>query len=302
MSAIHASIEDHHEPERYEIRIKGYLEKRWTDWFEGLTITGPVADQAALHGLLKKVRDLGMPLLSVKKGDIHMHTNRQATTIVGVLFILAAVTAILGLMFYSPLLNGPDYLMKGAENKNQVILGAMMELLLVCSAIGTAVGLFPFLRKYNESIALGYLCFRFLEAVLITIGIVSVLSLLTLSQAFVTTATPNVSAFQASGTLLIAVHSWTFLLGPDFMLGINTAMYSYLLYTSRLVPRFLAIMGLTGATLIFLAALLEMFGVILQISLWGAILALPVAVYEMTLAVWLIVKGFNPSAGASKPA
>ncbi len=236
---------------------------------------------------------------AVIEGDKHMNTNRQVATIVGVLFILAAVTAILGLVFYQPILNGPDYLIKGAENKNQVILGAVMELLLVCSAIGTAVGLFPFLRKYNESIALGYLCFRFLEAVLITIGIVSVLSLSTLSQEFVAAAAPNASAFHTSGILLIAVHSWTFLLGPNLMLGVNTAMYSSLLYQSRLVPRLIAVMGLSGATLVLIAALLEMFGLILQTSLWGVILAIPVASYEMTLAVWLIVKGFNPSAIAS---
>jgi Domain of unknown function (DUF4386) len=238
----------------------------------------------------------------VIEGDTHMPTHRQAATIVGVLYILAAVTAILGLLLYSPILGGPDYLIKGAEHKNQVILGAMMELLLVCSAIGTAVGLFPFLRKYNESLALGYLCFRFLEAVLITLGIVAVLSLLTLSQAFVAAAAPNASAFQAAGTLLIAVHAWTFLLGPAFMLGVNTVTYSYLFYTSRLVPRWLAVMGLTGATLVLLEALLALFGVLSQVSVWGALLALPVAAYEMTLAAWLIVKGFNPSAVASQSA
>ena len=236
------------------------------------------------------------------EGDKHMHTNRQTATIVGVLYILAAVTAVVGFILYTPILNGPDYLVQGAENKNQVLLGAIMELLLVCSAIGTAVGLFPFLRKYNESIALGYLCFRFLEAVLITIGIISVLSLLTLSQKFVAAAAPNASAFQASGTLLIAIHDWTFLLGPSLMLGINTAMYSSLLYTSKLVPRLIAGMGLTGAALVFLEALLAMFGVVSQVSVWGALLALPVTAFEMTLAVWLIVKGFNPSAVASKSA
>ena len=77
MSATHASIEDYHEPGHYEIRIKGHLDNRWADWFEGLTITredngetlltGPVVDQAALHGVLRKVRDLGMPLLSVNR-------------------------------------------------------------------------------------------------------------------------------------------------------------------------------------------------------------------------------------------
>ena len=239
---------------------------------------------------------------AVIEGDKHMHTNRQAATIVGVLFILATVSAILGLLFYQPILAGPDYLINGAGHKNQVILGALMELILACTAIGTAIGLFPVLRPYSERIALGHLCFRFLEAVIITIGIVSVLSLLTLSQDFVAAAAPDASAFHASGTLLLAVHDWTFMLGPLFMLGVNTLMYSYLLYKSKLVPRPLAVLGLTGATLVLGAALLVMFGVVLPFTVWATLLSLPVAAYEMILAVWLIVKGFNPSATASKPA
>ncbi|WP_409344630.1 DUF4386 domain-containing protein [Paenibacillus sp. MBLB4367] len=224
-----------------------------------------------------------------------MNTYRKTAIMVGVLFILATVTSIIGLLLYDPILNGPDYLMKGAENANQVILGALMELILVCSAIGTSILLFPLLRRHNESIALGYVCFRFLEAVIITVGVVSVLSLLTLSQDFVKAADPNAASYHASGTLLKAVHDWTFMLGPNFMLGINTMMCSYLLYKSKLVPRFISLMGLTGAALIFSAALLEMFGIILQRSAWGAVLAIPVATYEMVLAVWLIVKGFRLS-------
>jgi hypothetical protein len=233
---------------------------------------------------------------------LKMIANRKTAIIVGVLFILAAVTSIIGLLLYDPILNGPDYLTTGFEHKNQVVLGALFELMLVCSAIGTSIMLYPLLRKQNESLALGYVCFRFLEAIIITVGIVSVLSLLTLSQQFVETAAPDAASFQTSGTLLKAVHDWTFMLGPNFMLGINTMMCSYLLYKSKLVPRFISSMGLTGATLIFIAALLEMFGVIAQLSTWGAVLAIPVAFYEMTLAVWLIVKGFNVSAFASEPA
>lgn len=124
-------------------------------------------------------------------------------------------------------------------------------------------------------------------------------SLLTLSREFVATGAPDLASFQASGTLLKAVHEWTFLLGPNFMLGINTMMYSYIFYRTKLVPKFIPIIGLTGATLIFIAALLEMFGLIEQVSVWGAVLALPVFANEMILAVWLIVKGFNESALAS---
>ena len=231
-----------------------------------------------------------------------MNSNKKAAKIVGVLFILAAVTAVIGLILYDPILNGPDYLIKGSEHANQVILGALMELILVATAIGTATTMFPFLRKYNETIALWHVCFRFLEAVIITVGVISVLSLLTLSREFVAAGAPDTASFQASGTLLKAVHDWTFLLGPLFMLGINTMMYSYIFYKSKLVPRFIPILGMTGATLVFICALLVMFGVIQQVSVWGGILALPVAANEMILAVWLIVKGFNESALASMSA
>lgn len=231
-----------------------------------------------------------------------MNTNKKSALIVGILFILAAVTAIIGLILYDPILNGPDYLKKGSQHANQVILGALMELILVVSAVGTATTMFPLLRKYNETIALWHVCFRFLEAVIITIGIISVLSLLTLSREFAAAADPDIASFQASGILLKAVHDWTFLLGPLFMLGINTMMYSYIFYKTKLVPRFIPILGMTGATLVFICALLVMFGVIQQVSVWGAILALPVAANEMILAVWLIVKGFNLSALSSESA
>ncbi|MBD0380915.1 DUF4386 domain-containing protein [Paenibacillus sedimenti] len=223
-----------------------------------------------------------------------MNTNRKSAIIVGVLFILAAVTAIIGLLLYDPILNGPDYLMKGSEHANQVILGALMELILVVSAVGTATTMFPILRKYNETIALWHVCFRFLEAVIITIGIISVLSLLSLSQEYAAASAPDIASYQVSGTLLKAVHDWTFMLGPLFMLGINTMMYSYIFYKSKLVPRFIPILGMTGATLVFINALLVMFGVVEQISVWG-LLAVPIAANEMILAVWLIVKGFNKS-------
>jgi Domain of unknown function (DUF4386) len=111
-----------------------------------------------------------------------MTTNRSAAIFIGIMFIFATVSAMLAaFFFYPPILTGPDYLINGAAHSNQVVLGALMELVLVCTAIGTAIGLFPVLRPYGERIALGHLCFRFLEAVVITIGIVAVLSLLTVS-------------------------------------------------------------------------------------------------------------------------
>ncbi|AJY75054.1 DUF4386 domain-containing protein [Paenibacillus beijingensis] len=223
-------------------------------------------------------------------------STKKSAFIVGVLFILAAVTSIIGgFILYKPIL-GPDYLINGSEHANQVILGALMELILVVSAVGTATTMFPILRKYNETMALWHVCFRFLEAIIITIGVISVLSLVTLSREFVATGATDTASFQASGTSLKALHNWTFLLGPNFMLGINTMMYSIIFYKSKLVPRFIPILGITGSVLIFLCSLLVMFGVIEQVSVWGAILALPIFANEMILAIWLIIKGFNLSA------
>jgi hypothetical protein len=225
-----------------------------------------------------------------------MNSNGKSAKIVGVLFLLAAVTAVIGLNLYDPILNSPDYLIKGSEHANQVILGAVMELILVVSAVGTATTMFPLLRQYNETIALWHVCFRFLEAIIITVGVISVLSLLTLSREFVAAGAPDPTSYHSSGIILKAIHDWTFMLGPLFMLGINTVMYSYIFYKTRLVPRFISILGMTGAVCVFVCSLFVMFGVFPQISFWGAVLAVPVAANEMILALWLIVKGFNENA------
>jgi Domain of unknown function (DUF4386) len=246
---------------------------------------------------------------TISKGDQHMNTtrnqhmntHRQAAIIVGILFIIASVTAILGLLLYTPILTGPDYLVNGAENSTRVIVGALMEFILACTAIGTAIGLFPVLKSYGERIAVGHLLFRFFEAVVITVGIIAVLSLLTLSQDFVAAGALDASAYHASGTLLHAVYKWTSMFGPLFLLGINTMMYSYLLFKSKLVPRLLALMGLTGAALVLGYAMLVMFGVVIHGSGPATLMVAPIAFYEMILAMWLIVKGFNPTAIAAEP-
>lgn len=226
-----------------------------------------------------------------------MDSNRKNEIIVGVLFILAAVTAIIGLALYQPILNDADYIVKASANETQVIWGAFCELILAFSVIGIAVMMYPILNKENESIAIGYVCFRLLEATIIILGIIILLSVVTLNQEFAKAVNPNVISFLTAGQLLITIHNWTFLFGPNLALGPGTLMMSYILYNSKLVPRFIYILGLIGGPLIFLCAVLVMFGVFLQISIWGLLLAIPVFAYEMTLAIWLIVKGFNSSEG-----
>jgi hypothetical protein len=224
------------------------------------------------------------------------NTDQRSAMLIGIFFILASASAILGLLFYQPILKGPDYLINGAAHTNQVILGALMELTLVVTAIGTAIGLFPVLRPYGERIALTHLFFRFLESVVITVGIIAMLTLLTLSQEFVTAAAADASQYLVAGTMLHAVYQWAFMFGPLLFLGINTLMYSSLLYKSKLVPRALAAMGITGAILVFCYGMLVMFRVVVQGEGLWMLLAMPIAFYEMILAGWLIIKGFNPAA------
>jgi hypothetical protein len=225
-----------------------------------------------------------------------MNSNRKSAMIIGVLFIAAAVFSKLGLVSYGPILNNPEYLLEGPTSENQIVLGAIFEMITAVTAAGTAIAFFPILRKRDETIALGYVGGRLLEAVLIIIGLVSLLSMLTLRQEFAGGAALDISPLQTAGRALFAIHAWAFILGPNFILGINTLLYSSLLYRTELVSRTVASTGLVGAVSVFVAALLELFGVIDQVSAWGVVLSLPVAVYEMTLAVYLIVKGFKLSA------
>lgn len=229
----------------------------------------------------------------VDTGNSLKATDKTNALITGSFFIAATVSAIMGVRLYDPILNHSDYLTNGAKNSTQIIFGALSELVLVCTAAGTGIMLFPYLRRFNERLGLGYITFRLLEAVLILIGIVSVLALLSLSHSYTNEASPAVNAFQTVGTILKAIHDWTSILGPLFMLGINTFIYSYVFYQTNLVPRRLAIFGIVGAVLVFISAPLVMLGIIAQLSVMQVLMAMPIAIYEMVLAVWLISKGFN---------
>ncbi len=227
---------------------------------------------------------------------MHFSERRQRidAIITGVFFIAAAATSIIALKLYQPALSG-DFLLQTSQNAQAVAFGALNELLLVATAAGTGIMLYPYLRRYNEQLGLAYFCFRLLEAIFILIGTLAVLGIVSLSKAYTANPATDKTTYTAIGTTLIAIHDWTFMLGPNFMLGINTFIYSYVFFKSRLIPRAISAIGILGAVMIFIAAHLEMFGVMPQLSTGGMLMAIPIFVYEMTLAVWLIVKGFNPA-------
>ena len=228
-----------------------------------------------------------------------MNSDRQTAIIAGVLWITATVAYSLAVVILSPILTAPDYLISVSANETQVLIGMLLEFTDAAAVAGIAIMLFPIIKRHNEALALGYVGARIIESVTVIVSVISILSLLTLSQEFVSAGAPEASYFQALGTLLLAARDWTNLIGINFVFGLGALIIYYLLYQSKLVPRFISVWGLIGATLLFAAGLLMMFGLITPFSVVDTVLSYPIAVQEMVLAVWLIVKGFNSSAIAS---
>lgn len=231
-----------------------------------------------------------------------MNTNKRIATVVGALFVAATAAPLVGTVaFIDPLLNAPDSLTEVSANENRVLIGVLLELITAAAVAGTGIALFPVFRRHNEGLALGYAGGRILEGVTIIVAAIGALLLLTLSREYGAEA-PYASSVETSSTLLLALRDWALLVGPLIFLGPNSLMLNSLLYQSRLVPRFLSIWGLIAAPLVLTAGLLRMFGLITLFSPISGLLVLPIAVFEQTLAVWLIVRGFNPSASASESA
>jgi len=229
-----------------------------------------------------------------------MNSYRNNAIMAGVLFIIATVVGLLGnVRFLIPLLDAPDYLIQISANENQVIIGVLLMLISAFASAGIAICLYPILKKHHEALALGSVGFRVMEGMLYIVGVVCTLSLLTLSQEYVTAGASNASLYQISGTLLLAVKTWAGMLSViAFTTG--AMMYYYIFYQSKLVPRWLSGWGFLGAALSLASAVLVIAGLLNSLSTVFIVFNLLILVQEMVLAVWLIVKGFNPSVIASK--
>ena len=153
---------------------------------------------------------------------------------------------------------------------------------MICgmAIIGTAVALFPVVKRQNEGLALGYVGLRTLEAGIIAVGALSMLAGVTLGQ-MGTTADPATMA--TLGAALTGAYKWTAMLGPGLTCGVNTVLMAYLMYTSRLVPRVIPVLGLVGGPLVFAYNTAQMFGLTNQIQAWAAILVLPIFAWEVSL-------------------
>jgi len=226
-----------------------------------------------------------------------MNSYRKTAIIVGVLFIIALVLDIIGRGIYEPILNAPDFLVNAYPNKIQLIIGIILEFICAPAIILIPIMLFPIFKKYNESIALGYIGFRLLEGIFFIFMVINSLSLISLSQEYLNSGAGNTSYFQILGNSIQVENYWTTLI-YIILFTLGALMVYYLLYKSKLIPRFISVWGLIAAALLLIGALLGMLGLI-PLSKVMNFFGPPIALNEITLSVWLIAKGFNSSAIAS---
>jgi hypothetical protein len=226
-----------------------------------------------------------------------MNSTRKIAVITGVLFIIATLVNFVADAL-TPDLTGTDYLTRFSANTNQVAAGAFFYLIAYLACAGIAVVMYPVLKKWNAGLALGSVVFRTLEAVFYLVGVVSLLSLLTLSQQFTTGGVTDRTLLQVIGNALVNVHDHAGLVAV-FAFCLGAFMYYYLFFQSRLIPRWLSGSGIVAIILMMSACVLSLFSGNRITSYIP--LAFPIFLQEMVLAVWLIVKGFNPSAVSSLP-
>jgi MFS family permease len=228
-----------------------------------------------------------------------MGSDRRTAIVVGALFVVATVASIIGSIVLGSLLDGSDYLVGLPSHDGRVILAVLLFLIAASSAFATAFLLFPILRRHAEGLAAGYVGLRAFENVFYVAGAIALLIMLTVSQndAVGTARSSNVPLL---GAALLALHDWSVLIGTLIFSSLGTLTLNYVLYRSRLVPRWLSLWGLGGGTLLLLYGLIGIFGWQSGLDSPYMLLAMPLAVEEMAFAAWLILKGFEHRAPASE--
>ena len=222
--------------------------------------------------------------------------SMRKTALVAGLFYLITFISIPTLALYGPVKTDPAWIL-GSGPDTPVLLGTVLELIVALAGIGTAIALYPVVRRQNEGFALGLVASRTVEAGMIFVGVVSLVSLVTLRQDLGAAAgAADASALVITGASHVATYNWAFTDGQSLMPGINALLLGTLMYRSGLVPRVLPVLGLVGAPLLITATIATQFGLLEQYSPLGGLAALPIALWEFSLGLWLTFKGFKSSA------
>jgi uncharacterized membrane protein len=230
---------------------------------------------------------------STASTPMDMNPNRLTALTAGALFIVATAAALLSSAVENPVLTRTDYLTGVSDNANAMYAGGLAALIAAGTSVGIAIALYPVLKRWSAGLALGSVVFRTIEAVMYTMGAVSLLSLLTVGQLYARAASADRASVQAIGDALMGVNQASVLAGV-FAFAVGALMYYAVLYRSRLIPQWLSGWGLAGVLLMLGACLSALFTGNPVTSY--TILILPIAVQELLLAVWLIAKGFSASA------
>jgi hypothetical protein len=224
-----------------------------------------------------------------------MSPTRKTALIAGVAYIATFVFSIpVKFGFWADVLDNPDFIL-GAGTDSGVPLGALFEVLTALGGVVTAVALYTVARRHSDRAALGFVTTRVLEAAMIFVGVLSILAVYTLRQDTAGTAGADTSALVTTGNALVAIHDWTFLLGPGVMAALNALLIGSVMYRSRLLPRWIPTLGLIGAPLLLASSTATLFGVWEQISGPAMVLVLPIAIWEFSFGVYMTVKGFKPT-------
>jgi hypothetical protein len=211
----------------------------------------------------------------------------------GIFYLITFAASIPALLLIGPVLNDSDYIVSTGED-TRVLAGCFLDFVNALAGIGSAVAVFPVVKRLNESLALGFVMSRMVEAAVIMIGVVSLLAVVTLRQDLAGGGA-DPATLTTTGQALVAVRDWTFLFGPGFMPAINALLFGTLLYRSGLVPRIIPTLGLIGAPLLLTAGMFTVFGHNTQISGWSMLATLPIATWELSVGIYMVTKGFRPS-------
>lgn len=222
-----------------------------------------------------------------------MSPSRKTSLIFGLFFAGTFIFSVPALFFYDPVLHDAGYVLGGGFD-TRISMGALLEILLAICNIATAIVIFPIVKRVKESVALGYIASRIVESVIILAGVVSLMSIATLRAGFAPGGNADVLTMAARS--LLAFHDWTFLLGPQFGAGFgNGLLLGFLMYRSGLVPRRMAFLGLVGGPLAFIGGVLVLFDLLQPMSAGLFALTILEIVWELSITIYTIAKGFRPS-------
>jgi hypothetical protein len=217
----------------------------------------------------------------------------------GIAYLVTFAASLPQLKLFAGITDHPARFISTNGSNTAVLVGSLLEIVTAVAGVATAVALYPATRRVSRTAAIGFVTSRVVEAAMILVGVLSILTVVTLKAHYAGATGDQAAALRVTGDALVSLRQWTFLIGPGTMAGINGLLLGYAVYRGRLAPRVIPVIGLVGAPIILASAASTLFGGWEQVSAIGAVCGLPIAVWEFSLGVYLTVKGFKTIPGAT---